>query len=274
MVAAASLIAPSATALALPTPKAFTSYLDLECFKTSTYQPPTTTLTLKHLNPVLQDLPTEQVTLGAREKLCVPVAKNQVIPPSGVLDFIRYVDLSCYRITGATVNRSLVLSHLNPVLQDLPREQVVITAPQHLCVPVAKNGLVPPPEVLSLVSHIDLKCYGLTPNTLMNRKLALTQLNPVLTSQIPTTSVQVTYGRQLCVPVLKAGDSVPTAVANIVRWIDLENFDVIAPAINPVTLSLKHLNPVLAGLPAETAVLYGAAQLGVPVAKNGQFPPG
>jgi hypothetical protein len=274
MVAAAFLVAPSATALALPSPKAFTSYLDLECFKTTSYQPPTTTLTLRHLNPVLSDLPTEQVTLGPREQLCVPVTKNQVNPPSGVIDFIRYVDLSCYRIGGITVNRSLVLSHLNPVLQDLPREQVTMTTPQHLCVPVAKNGVVPPSEVLALVSHIDLKCYGITPNTLMNRKLLLSQLNPVLVGQIPAASVQVTYGRQLCVPVLKAGDNVPSEVLNIVRWLDLEKFDVVAPAISPVTLNLKHLNPVLGNLPAETATLTGAAQLGVPVAKNGQFPPG
>jgi hypothetical protein len=41
-----------------------------------------------------------------------------------------------------------------------------------------------------------------------------------------------------------------------------------------VTLSLRHLNPVLGNLPAETATLTGAVQLGLPVAKNGQLPPG
>src|SRR5262245_13815028 len=55
---------------ALPTPKAFVSNLDLECFKTNPYVPPTTTLTLKHINPVLTGLPPETVTLGAREQLC------------------------------------------------------------------------------------------------------------------------------------------------------------------------------------------------------------
>lgn len=60
----------------------------------------------------------------------------------------------------------------------------------------------------------------------------------------------------------------------MVRWVDLEKFDVVAPAIAPVTLSLRHLNPVLGSLPLERATLTGAVQLGVPVAKNGQVPPG
>ncbi|MCG5220038.1 hypothetical protein [Streptosporangium sp. KLBMP 9127] len=274
MVAVAFLVAPPATALALPTPKAFVSNLDLECFKTNTYQPPATTLTLRHLNPVLANLPVEQVNLGPREQLCVPVAKNNVQPPTPALDFIKYVDLSCYRITGTSANTSLVLNHLNPVLQDLPRKQVAVNVPQHLCVPVAKNNVIPPTEVLSLVSHIDLKCYGITPNTSMNRQLSLRQLNPVLVGKIPTQSAQVTFSRQLCVPVQKAGDVIPADVLNIVRWIDLEKYDIVAPAITPVTLSLRHLNPVLGNLPAETVTLTGANQLAVPVAKNGQTPPG
>lgn len=272
--AMAFLVAPPATALALPTPKAFVSSLDLDCFKTSPYTPPPIGLTLRHLNPALNGLPTEQVTLGAREQLCVPVTKNNVTPPPGVVDFVRFVDLSCYRITGPSVAKGLVLSQLNPVLQDLPRQQVTLTQPQQLCVPVAKNGLIPPAEVLSLVSHIDLECYGLTPNTFMNRKLAVKQLNPVLTNQIPTASVQVTYARQLCVPVHKAGDTIPSNVLNIVRWLDLEKYDVVAAAVTPVSLTLRHLNPVLGNLPVENVTLTGRQQLAVPVAKNGLIPPG
>lgn len=263
----------AASAQALPTPKAFVTNLDLECFKTNPYQPPPTALTLRHLNPVLQGQPTEQVTLGVREQLCVPVAKNNQIPPNAVLPFIRFVDLSCYRITGNPLNLSLVLSHLNPVLQDLPRAQVVLGMPQQLCVPVAKNNQIPPPEILSLISHIDIKCYALTPNTLMNRTLTLTQLNPVL-GHIPPTSVQVRNARQLCVPVQKAGDVIPAEVLNIVRWIDLEKFDIVAPTTTTVSLTLRHLNRVLGNLPAEQATLTGRQQLAVPVAKNGQIPPG
>ncbi|GLW11355.1 hypothetical protein Misp01_64830 [Microtetraspora sp. NBRC 13810] len=274
MLAVAFLAVPPATALALPTPQALVSNLDLECFKTSSYQPPAVTLTLRHLNPVLRSLPTEQVTLGPREQLCVPVAKNNVIPPPGVLDFVRFVDLACYQIRGASADTRLVLSHLNPVLQDLPRQEIAMNVAQQLCVPVAKNNVVPPAEVLSLIAHIDLKCYAITPNTAMNRRLSLQQLNPVLVGQIPTSTVEVTNARQLCVPVQKSGDRIPAEVLNIVQWIDLEKYDIVTQAIRPVTLTLRHLNPVLGSLPVEQATLSGAAQLAVPVAKNGQLPPG
>lgn len=265
---------PSAAAPALPKPKEFVSYLDLECFKTDPYQPPAVGLTLRHLNPVLESLPIEQITLGAREQLCVPVAKNNVIPPPEVLDFIRFVDLACYRVLTPAPGKALVLSHLNPVLQDLPRTEIVLGKAEQFCVPVAKNGVAPPAEVMQLVQHIDLLCYGITPNTPMNRALNLRQLNPVLTDQIPAATVRVTYARQLCVPMQKRGDIIPSEVLEVVRWVDLEKFDTVAPAITPVTLSLRHLNPVFGQLPPERATLTGAVQLGVPVAKNGQIPPG
>ena len=103
--------------LALPTPFQFVSNVDLECFRTSPYTPPlTTAIVTRHLNPVLSTLPVENNPVGPREKLCVPVAKNGVIPPPGVLDFVRFVDLSCYRTTGINVNRPLNLRQLNPVL--------------------------------------------------------------------------------------------------------------------------------------------------------------
>ncbi|MEV0234480.1 hypothetical protein [Nonomuraea sp. NPDC050786] len=274
IVAAAFFVAPPAAALALPTPKEFVSNLDLECFKTTSYQPPATTLVLRHLNPVLGNLPTVQVTLGQREQLCVPVAKNNRIPPANVLDFVRFVDLSCYRVTGPSINQKLALRHLNPVLQNVPGITVTLNMPQHLCVPVAKNGMVPAPDILRVISHIDLLCYAHLPNPSMNMPLTLTQLNPVLVNQIPTGTAQVTAARQLCVPVQKANDAIPSDVLDVVRWIDLEKFDISSPAISPVPLTLKHLNPVLGNLPAEELRLTGAAQLAVPVSKNGIVPPG
>ena len=273
MFVAAFLVAAPARALALPTPKALVPNLDVDCFKTTTYQPPAITLALRHINPVLANQPPVQVTLGQREQLCVPVAKNNVIPPATVLDYIRYVDLSCYRVTGPQINRTLALRHLNPVLQSLPGISVTLTVPQHLCVPVSKNGVVPPPDVLRVVSHIDLLCYAHTPNPSMNKSLNLTQLNPVLVNQIPPRTVQVTAARQLCVPVQKSGDQIPSDVFDLVRWIDLERYDVVSPATPTVSLTLKHLNPVLANLPAEGLRLTGATQLAVPVSKNGALPP-
>ncbi|MEU4575695.1 hypothetical protein [Nonomuraea sp. NPDC023979] len=274
LVALVFLVTPPVSAVALPTPLQLVSNLDLECFKTSPYQPPAVGLTLRHLNPVLSGLRSEQVTLGQRDQLCVPVAKNGVIPPDGVLDFIRFVDLSCYRVTGPAANKPLVLSQLNPVLRDVPRKQITLNRPEQLCVPVAKNGVLPPAEVLRVVSHVDLLCYGATPNVPMNRALTLQQLNPVLVGKIPTADVRVSYSRQLCVPVYKGGDDIPADVLEIVRWIDLEKYDITARAITPVDLALRHLNPVLARLPEERATLTAAVQFGVPVAKDGRIPPG
>ncbi|MDF5754389.1 hypothetical protein [Spongiactinospora sp. TRM90649] len=276
LLAVVFLVAPPATALALPTPKDYTAYLDLECFATDPYQPPATTLTLRHLNPVLANLPVETVTLGTREQLCTPVAKNRVYPPNGVADFIKFTDLACYKISGATVNRALVLSQLNPLLANLPRQQVTLTNAQQLCVPVLKNNVGPVTrEVLEFISHIDLKCYGITPNNPLNQGLNLTQLNPVIARAIQPRDVRVVNARQLCVPVQKRGDEIPPEILRVVQWIDLEKYDVVsASAVPSVSLTLQHVNPVLRGLPVERATLLGRSQLALPVAKNGSFPPG
>jgi hypothetical protein len=260
--------------LALPTPLRLASHLDLECFKTDPYQLPVTSVFTRHINPVLTDLPSETVIVGAREQLCVPVAKNNVLPPADVLPFIQYVDLSCYRIQGGTVNRTLSLRHLNPQLSTLPAKTVTITTPQQLCVPVVKNGAYPPAEVKALISYIDLKCYLAQPQTVMNKTLTLSHLNPVLTN-LERHNATVTYNRQLCVPVQKNNEPIPTEVFNIVRYLDLEKYDIATPALPaPLTLTLNHLNPSLSGLPAEKATIQYGTQLALPVAKNGVIPPG
>jgi hypothetical protein len=258
---------------ALPTPFAFVSNLDLECFKTEAVTPPPTTLVLTHLNPVLANLPRETVTLGPRVQLCVPVAKNNKIPPADVLAFIRFVDVSCYQISGPAVNFPLVLSHLNPLLSTLPQRNITMVNPELLCVPVIKNGLAPPAEVMRLVQFIDLKCYRTTPNNSLGIGLNLTQLDPVL-GNIPPANVSVLANRRLCVPVQKNNQVIPPDVLNIVRWIDVELFDISAPALpTPIPLTLTHINPLLTGLPAEHATLLNAVQLGLPMAKNGMVPP-
>ncbi len=259
---------------AYPTPLRFTSNLDLECFRTNTYVPPTTTVQTRHLNPLLANLPVEVHTLGVREKLCVPVAKNNVMPPAGVLEFVRFVDLSCYRITGTTVNFPLNLRHLNPLYQTLPARNVTIHYPLHLCVPVIKNGLTPPADVLNLVRYIDLKCYLEAPQAALNIGVNLRHLNPVLGNLAPHNA-GITFNRQLCVPVQKNNQPIPADVLNIVRWIDLEMFDITTPALPaPFTLQLRHINPSLVNLPPETVTIQQGIQLGLPMAKNNLIPPG
>lgn len=277
IVASVSVAAPATaqpSAQALPSPLRFVSSLDLECFRTNTYVPPTTTILTRHLNPVLANLPQETHTLGVREKLCVPVAKNNVFPPSDVIDFVRFVDLSCYRISGTTVAFPLNLRHLNPVFSNLPARNVTLAYPQHLCVPVIKNNVTPPAEVLSLVRYIDLKCYVETPQASLNVGVNLRHLNPVLANLAPHNA-SVTFNRQLCVPVQKNNQLIPADVLNIIRWVDLELFDIATPALTaPFTLQLRHINPSLVNLPLETAVIQQGFQLGLPVAKNNVIPPG
>jgi hypothetical protein len=74
--------------------------------------------------------------------------------------------------------------------------------------------------------------------------------------------------------VAKGTIAIPDDILNIVRWVDLEMYDISTPALtSPITLSLRHINPLLANLPPETAVIQQGIQLGLPVAKNGVIPP-
>jgi hypothetical protein len=278
MLMVATLTVPATAApAALPSPLQFVANLDLECFRTTPYTPPQlpTVLTLSHLNPVLADQPRWTANgLGVRSQLCTPVAKNDVLPPREVLEFIQFVDLSCYRISGPTIKVPLVLSHLNPLLERLPRREVVMMAPEQLCVPVIKNESVPPDEVLKLVRYIDLACYGEDPQASLDLSLKLTQLNPVL-KDIPPAKVKVTTNRQLCVPVRKNNQDIPGEILKIVQWIDLEKFDISVPSVQPgVDLKLRHINPMFERFPTEPATLLDQGQLALPVAKNGNIPPG
>jgi len=275
--AATTATSSAAKAFAPPTPMQFVSGLDLECFRTTpATPPPIPALKLSHLNPVLTAAgaaPWTITSIGPREQLCSPVLKNNVIPSPGtdVLEFIRYVDLSCYRIGGPALNMSLTLDQLNPVLKDLPRKKVNVLNPEQLCLPVIKNNSVPSVEVLQLIRYIDLVCYRETPQVAANFPLTLTQLNPVL-SDIPPTDVRLTANRQLCVPVQKNNQQMPEGVQKIVQWIDLEKYDMTAPAMAPWNLTLHHINPLMQGWPAEPATLLDRGQLAVPVAKNGNNP--
>ncbi|WP_410604171.1 hypothetical protein [Amycolatopsis sp. lyj-90] len=278
LVLVAVLPGAATAAPAAPPPLPFVSQLDLSCYRTEGYKPPPITVTTRHLNPVLAGLPTETTRLGERQQLCVPVAKNGVVPPRGILDYVRWVDLSCYRIEGGAANFPLTLSHLNPVVQKLGIQdaQVTMLSPEQLCVPVAKNGVLPPPEILSFVRHIDLKCYALRVLGIPGQAfpLALGHLNPVLADR-PKVDVKVGNTRQLCVPVAKRGDEIPPVVLNTVQWLDLAKSDVTTSpsVVGPLTLKLTHLNPVLASLPSEQVTITEPVQLGLPVAKNGKIPP-
>jgi hypothetical protein len=128
-----------------------------------------------------------------------------------VIQFVSFIDQKCYNITGEPLNLPLVLSHLNPLLRELPRESVLAADAQQLCVPVTKNQMPPPPPVAPVVSDLDLKCYAITnsdgfPLPPLGLPLVLTHLNPVLQqmTEVPQEEqVVVQEPQQLCVPVRK-----------------------------------------------------------------------
>lgn len=258
----------------LPSPYEFVSELDLECFVTDLYPPPTPNqIHVEHLNPELAHLPRDLIHLGEREQLCTPVAKSYRIPPDSVLEYIQYVDLSCYRARGTSINTRLRLTQLNPVLADHPDAHAAIFEPEHMCLPVIKNDTVLPERVLRLVQYIDLLCYREVNDLWLNRQLRLTQLNPEF-RHLPNAGPHVYHPVQLCVPVRKNGQEIPDDVLRLVQWVDLEKFDMTRHHLDPpLGVRLTHINPLYADAAPERATLYAGMHLMVPVAKNHNFPP-
>jgi len=268
---------PPVAAPIVPGPNQFVSGLDLECFNTPG---PALGITvqLTHLNPVLRalGLPVHAVTIRELQQTCVPVAKNGVPPQPAALPFVQNTDLACYRVDAAPLPTavSLVLKHLNPVLGGLPSHNVTMVQPAQLCLPVAKNGVLPPADPLRVVQFLDLECYNVDPGAHPTFAVNLRQLNPQL-ANIPAHNLTlVSNPRQLCVPVQKNAQVIPPDVLAVNQWVDLEKFAaspvVALPAMNVV---LSHLNPLFTTLPRVPVVLNQANALMVPVSKNGAVPP-
>jgi len=259
-------------------PRRFVDNLDVRCYQISgpALNVP---LRLDHLNPlfVSMQLPFENVVLGAPQQLCVPVEKNGIAPPPDTLPFIQYVDWKCYGISGPPLNLPLNLTHLNPVIAGLVGSTVGVTvgAPQQLCVPVVKNNVAPPQNVLQLVQYLDVKCYGVSTSVATPATLTLSHLNPLLSTLPSELSTIGPAPVQLCVPVTKNQQPVPAAVAQYIAYSDVLCYPATGAPLGQ-NLMLTHINPVLVakGLPPENVFVGNSLKLCVPVAKNGMLPPG
>jgi hypothetical protein len=268
---------PSAVQGQLPSsPRRFVDFLDERCYQING-PAGNISLRLDHLNPVLtaMGLSFENVVLGPSQSLCVPVSKNGSVAPSDTLPFIQFVDWKCYAISGPSVNVPLHLTHLNTVFAGLFGSTVDVTmgVPQQLCVPVSKNNANIPANVLALIQYLDVKCYSVTSQQNLSRVITLAHLNPLLSTLSRENSTVGPTPTQLCVPVTKNQAVIPTSIQPYINFADVLCY----PATgNPLglNLQLKHLNPVLAGLPVETLFVGNSQKLCVPVAKNGVFPPG
>ncbi len=262
-----------------PSPYELASQLDFEC-RPAQGVAPAPQVFIRQLNPVLRNrLPNQMANLGALEQVCVPVAKDGQIPGPRALPIVAMSDLACYRAVAAPVDVDVTLSHLNPVLAGLPEEDVHLTSLQQVCVPVSKNDSQLPPAIKQIVSHLDFACYELSEATPeADRTLVLSHLNPVIQAmQLPNRVVDMKRAKQLCVPVAKNNEVVPPGVLDLVQWIDFLKYriDIVGAAVPPLPLWLNHLNPLFAGLNRFPVVLTNQdLRLMVPVAKDGQLPPG
>jgi hypothetical protein len=167
-------------------------------------------LNLNQLNPVITNIlgATANIVVREPQQLCVPVQKNNSVPPAAVLQLLRWLDVKCYRVDNAPpipAGAAVTLSHLNPLITN-PAETVNFLAPAHqLCVPVMKNQVPPPANVAQIVRYSDVLCYKINGQPL-NRNFNLTHQNPVLLGMgLPVEAVQVTDSTELCVPVAKNG---------------------------------------------------------------------
>jgi hypothetical protein len=262
----------------LPPPARFVSFLDERCYLIDAQPPLGLSLRLDQLNPVLvgKGIPTQTVTVGVPQDLCVPVQKNDLTPSPDVLPFIQYLDWKCYAISGDSLDLKLHLDHLNPVISGMfgPSDDVVVRKPQQLCVPVQKNDQTVPDAVLQLVQYLDVECYGVDATTQVFGTIDLTHLNPLF-AKLPreTATIVGPTANQLCVPVAKNGQTPPSDVLPLIQFSDVLCYPLNGKALNQ-NLKLTHQNPVLIGLGAgpENVFVSNSDKLCVPVAKDGSFP--
>ncbi len=279
---ALSLLAiPSARALPL-SPLRWVSNLDERCYLPLS-SPPSLgiAVNLTFLDPVLvgMGLQAGTVTLTTLAKLCVPVEKNSTPPPADTLPYISYLDWSCYNVTGPSLNVSLNLTQLNPIISTLfgPNVTVAVGVPQQLCTPVYKNNVAPTPDVQRFVQYMDVECFAVTSNQqIANRQITLSHLNPLFTGRAPETLTFPLPGpNQLCVPVAKDTEMAPADVLPYVQYSDVLCYPLLGVSLDSLlTLSPLDQELIFKGLKAVSISAGRPINLCVPVEKNGDIPPG
>jgi hypothetical protein len=207
-------------------------------------------LRLTQLDPALVQLGATPHGAVVRElvQTCVAVRRRGGPEPIDA-PAVPPVDLACYRIDAAPLAEPapLAVVYRDPMLALLPGHTATLVRPAALCLPVVRDGAVPPPDVRRLIQAIALECYAAEPGE----------------------------RRQICLPVAKNSERIPRDVLGVVRRIGVEKRSasrseaVPAPPGEPGTrVVLRHLNPLLATLPAVPVVLDQASDLMVPVARR------
>lgn len=199
---------------AWPAPPAlpFLRHVDFACYRLDAAPLPNPVpLGLTHLNPVLGGLPQHGVVLERPAQLCVPVAKNNTLPPDEIRALVQYIDLECYETDpGPHPQFSVLLSQLNPQLQGIaPHPMTLVPEPRQLCVPVRKNNQPIPQAILERIRWIDLEKFRASPSVaIAPTNVLLRHLNPLLVN-LPPVSVVLEVANSLLVPVAKNGQIPP-----------------------------------------------------------------
>jgi hypothetical protein len=197
-----------------PSPAAlpFIRHVDFACYRVEAAPlPAPVPLTLTHLNPVLGGLPPHNVRLLQPAQLCLPVSKNNVVPPAAILQLVRFIDLECYRVEpGPHPSFGVGLQQLNPQLGGIPVHGMnLVPSPRQLCVPVRKNQQAIPPAILNIVRWIDLEKFTASPVVnLPPVNVVLHHLNPLFAT-FPAIPVVLQQAAALMVPVAKNGQFPP-----------------------------------------------------------------
>ena len=182
------------------------------------------------------------------------------------------LDLECRPAQGLPPAPGLIVRQLNPVLQpQIPPQQAQLGPLNEVCVPVAKNGQIPPPSALAINRWVDLACYDAAADSI-GIEVKVSHLNPQLAG-LPDETVKIVKLEQVCLPVMKNNVEPPPAIKAMVRHFDFGCYALEEPTIDPdQTLVLSHLNPVIQqmNLPNRTVEMKRAHQLCVPISKNNQ----
>jgi hypothetical protein len=269
-----SLLPAALSAQPFPPVADIVSHIDQHCYRMPPQHPVGIPLTLSHLNPIFVQagLPKQDVVLNDPQELCVPVQKEDEEPPTAVLKVVRWLDWECFGITGPSLDFHLLITQLNPVIQHLlgPRDDLIVREPQQLCVPVAKNGVNPPDEVIRLIEHLDVECFRVDArNPVGGQTIRLTHQNPLL-EDLPSEVDTILPPRaiQLCVPVAKKGDQLPDDILPYVQLTDVLCYNLDSPPLSQL-IKLSQLNPVLVDqIPQIEVGPFTSRKLCVPVTKR------
>jgi hypothetical protein len=242
---------------------------DLECFVTRG-APLHLELHLSQLDPAVMQLGVPDHSVVVRELVETCVAARRRGIPDPARPEVPVADLACYRIDAAPLPGpvALAVQHADPALALLPGHDATLIRPVELCLPVARDGAAPPPDVRRLVQFIALECYAVEPGPHPAFELGLSPLDPRTGVADHALALGADH-RQVCVPVAKNSERIPGDVLGVVRSIGVEKLAAARPAAVPATRAvLRQLNPLLATLPAVPVVLERAGGLMVPVSRR------